>query len=354
MNNVKQYWHFIAFAVIGVTTYFAFTPLFSIVPDGFQSAFVSAAFSSSFIVVLTMFLLKTQTQLEQDNKIALAIYESKLKLYQDVLNELKEIFSNDKLKYMDVQNIEFNSIRIGQLTQGSVYKIHEDFANEVAKIWDEGKSDPSYEKEDEDTLILKGIHIKKLKYLITQFSLESKRDLESNASSTNSPNSKTDAQAGKKNSNTSSGIETPKGEPSSGQEQKIGRDYTKYKIAGSGSFGKSALVYEFVKLYVEIKKTEGTEITFDDLEKAFPQKWQREGKDSKNENACVVKKFADIEDDEKAQKRFRCKVHEQIPIKDKEMVVVSNQWGKGNINYFIKEANKKHIKYKKELEIEEY
>ena len=58
----------IAIGIIGVAVYLGFTPLFELVPDGVPKAVISSSFGAIFVIVLTMYLLNKQTEIEQESK----------------------------------------------------------------------------------------------------------------------------------------------------------------------------------------------------------------------------------------------------------------------------------------------
>ena len=113
----------------------------------------------------------------------------------------------------------------------------------------------------------------------------------------------------------------------------MARDYTKYSIKGLGeNLNKRQLVFQIVKDYVEKKKP-----SFDELTAVF--------KDEIQGSKGFIKKAAKVKD----AKRFNT----EIPLKIKfgVEVVVSNQWGRKNIDAFLSLAKK--LKYNISEEVKE-
>jgi hypothetical protein len=106
------------------------------------------------------------------------------------------------------------------------------------------------------------------------------------------------------------------------------RDTSKYTFKGK-AFAKGRLVHAVVQDYV----AKNPNTTFDDLKKAFPN--QR--------NLAVFVRLSDAEQlfKDKGHRRHFFKEGETIQLSD-EIIVVSNQWGIGNIGNFVDGANQSH------------
>ena len=100
------------------------------------------------------------------------------------------------------------------------------------------------------------------------------------------------------------------------------RDNTKYSFNGKEDLAKNRTVLEIVKKYKEDKNP-----SFDELKNAFPDKLQG--------SSHVVMKKNDVRSN-----LFRNYfINEVIKLSDGTEVVVSNQWGKDNIDKLLKRAN---------------
>ena len=108
------------------------------------------------------------------------------------------------------------------------------------------------------------------------------------------------------------------------------RDYSKYVINNGQQFlGKGRLVFEVIKDYL----TKHPETTISELQVAFPGFLRTNA--SGNTHLNVV----DNEETVKAEDRYRRYFKDALPCSDGQ-VVVSSQWGRGNINAFIAHARK--------------
>jgi len=58
----------IAIVIIGLSVYMGFTPLYELVQGGVTGAVIGSSFAAIFVIVLTMYLLNKQTEIEQETK----------------------------------------------------------------------------------------------------------------------------------------------------------------------------------------------------------------------------------------------------------------------------------------------
>ena len=68
----------VAIAVIGVSVYLGFTPLFDKIEGGVEGAVLGASIGAIFVIVLTMYLLNKQTEIEQETKKSEKVFEEKI------------------------------------------------------------------------------------------------------------------------------------------------------------------------------------------------------------------------------------------------------------------------------------
>ena len=67
-----------AIAFIGVSVYLGFDPLFDKVGGGVPAQVIGASFGAIFVIVLTMYLLNKQTEIEQETKKSEKVFEEKI------------------------------------------------------------------------------------------------------------------------------------------------------------------------------------------------------------------------------------------------------------------------------------
>ena len=64
----------LAIAVIGIAVYVGFEPLIKLVPEGVAQSVISSSFGAIFVIILTMYLLNKQTEIEQESKKGEKVY----------------------------------------------------------------------------------------------------------------------------------------------------------------------------------------------------------------------------------------------------------------------------------------
>tara|TARA_B110000977_G_C11048677_1_gene481515 strand:- start:218 stop:481 length:264 start_codon:yes stop_codon:yes gene_type:complete len=69
----------IALTVIAVSVYIGFTPLYHLIGGGVAGAVVGSSFGAIFVIILTMYLLNKQTEIEQESKRGEKVFEEKMK-----------------------------------------------------------------------------------------------------------------------------------------------------------------------------------------------------------------------------------------------------------------------------------
>ena len=71
--------------IVGIAVFFGFAPLFELAGGGFSGRIIGATFGSIFAILMTMFLLNKQTEIEQESKKSERVFDEKVVLYKDIL-----------------------------------------------------------------------------------------------------------------------------------------------------------------------------------------------------------------------------------------------------------------------------
>jgi hypothetical protein len=81
----------IALAVIAIAVYFGFTPLYELITPngGVAGAVVGSSFGDIFVIILTMYLLNKQTEIEQESKRGEKVFEEKMKIYWNIFENIQ-------------------------------------------------------------------------------------------------------------------------------------------------------------------------------------------------------------------------------------------------------------------------
>src|SRR5699024_2876893 len=111
------------------------------------------------------------------------------------------------------------------------------------------------------------------------------------------------------------------------RDQNNTKDYTKYAFKGA-RYGKGRLVLAVIQDFVENSE----EITLEELREIFPKELQ-----GRLEVLVDLDTASDI--NSKGYKRYYNQEDEVIRLSNGDKVLVSSQWGIGNIDNFIQKAN---------------
>ena len=298
--------------IVGIAVFFGFAPLFELAGGGFSGRIIGATFGSIFAILMTMFLLNKQTEIEQESKKSERVFDEKVVLYKDILGKSKEMLEDAQLDSKEILALPFTLIKMQMVGGDEAIKIYTSFFEKINDI---------YEASDDEVVQIPGSDQLEVFSLLSRFAVQCRVDL---------------------------GIsDTPIDESifaraisvveQSDKAIKGKRDTSKYTFNGE-AFAKGRLVHAVVKDYV----SKNPDTTFDELKKAFPDEWQAGG--AKNlENRNVFARLSDAEKkfEDKGKRYHFFKEGEPIQLSD-EVIAVSNQWGIGNIGDFVDGSNKNH------------
>ena len=125
MNKLQQIrnrgdWTLLAIVVIGLAVYMGFTPLFEKIQGGVAGAVVGASFGAIFVIVLTMYLLNKQTEIEQESKKSERVFDEKVQLYQNILNTTRDMIEDGSISLDEITKLPFAMIHLQMLGDDSV------------------------------------------------------------------------------------------------------------------------------------------------------------------------------------------------------------------------------------------
>ena len=297
--------------IVGIAVFFGFAPLFELAGSGFAGRIIGATFGSIFAILMTMFLLNKQTEIEQESKKSERVFDEKVVLYKDILRMSKEVVEDGQLDSKEILALPFTLIKMQMVGGDEAIKIYTSFFEKINDI---------YEDSDDEVVQIPESDKQQLFTLLSRFAVQCRVDL---------------------------GIsDTPIDESifaraisvveQSDKAVKGKKDTSKYTFNGK-AYGKGKLVHAVVKDYV----SKNPDTTFDALKKAFPDEWQAGG--SKSDKRAVFRRLSHAQEihEETGYIRHYIKEGETIQLSD-EVIAVSNQWGIGNIGDFVDGSNKNH------------
>lgn len=233
-----------------------------------------------------------------------------IKNHDEIKQKLNEILL--KIKLSNKEEVQTNDNEIREFTRSLINKNNKDIINKLNTIQSANKITKISSKENlKDTnKLLKTNTIQTILYNILQHKLSKEHSYMQDSFSFNESTGLNDIHNSQY------------------------KDYTKYSFDGKAFYGKGPFVREFIKNYVN----EHPNITFLELEKIFPPETHSKSLGVIRTLSQVNEMIATIRPDWK--NRFFLKENDIIILKDSTKIVVNSQWGKFNIENFLKIARK--------------
>jgi len=285
----------IGIAVVGISVYLGFTPLFELVEGGVTGAVIGSSFGAIFVIILTMYLLNKQTEIEQESKKSEKIFEEKVLLYKSIISTTREMLRDAKISSEETSELSFSMVELQMVGADETISSFSSVFDKINKTYNEKKGDPVDLEDQERVDILR---------LLSVFAQSCRVDLGIDESILKEEIFE----------KTFSEIE---------EAVRGKKDTTKYNFKEYKNLGKGRLVLTVVKDYVD----NHPEISFDELTDIFPPSLQ-----NKNSRYGVFAKVDKIE--EKHQVRYFLKDNDVVNLSDTKIAVCS-QWGIGNITPFL-------------------
>ena len=294
----------IAIAIIGVSVYIGFEPLFDKVGGGVPAQVLGASFGAIFMIVLTMYLLNKQTEIEQESKKSEKVFEEKVKLYKSMLATTKEMLRDGKISSQETTELSFAMVELQMVGADETISAFNSVFDKINETFQSTDGDPVDLDDEHKMEILKSL---------SRFAQKCRVDLGINESEINEEIFNATFE-----------------EISSAVKGK--KDYSKYTFKGT-QYGKGRLVQAVVKDYVQTNP----DISFEELLLVFPHELagQKYGIFDKIE---VAEKY--FIDSGSKYKIFYMNSEDLITLADAKIVVCS-QWGKSNLDPFLINVCKK-------------
>ena len=299
----------IAIAIIGVSVYIGFEPLFDKVGGGVPAQVLGASFGAIFMIVLTMYLLNKQTEIEQESKKSEKVFEEKVKLYKSMLATTKEMLTDGKISSQETTELSFAMVELQMVGADETISAFNSVFDKINETFQSTDGDPVDLDDEHKMEILKSL---------SRFAQKCRVDLGINESEINEEIFNATFE-----------------EISSAVKGK--KDYSKYTFKGT-QYGKGRLVQAVVKDYVQTNP----DISFEDLLLVFPHELARHKFGVFDRTEVAEKYFIDSGS---KYKRFYMNEKDVITLSDAKIVVCS-QFGKGNMDPFLEVCKKLELEIK--------
>ncbi len=167
----KQGWlTLISLVIIAFAVSIGFSPLFEFIGDGIASRVIGSSFGAIFVIILTMFLLNKQTEIEQESKKSERVFDEKVKIYQEILDITKDMLLDGKLTREETNRLlSFPLIRLQMLADDKVIESFQKVFNTLNEY---------YRSVDEDIVTLQSEQREEIYQLLSDFSGECRKDLQ--------------------------------------------------------------------------------------------------------------------------------------------------------------------------------
>ena len=144
----------IALVIIGIAVYLGFTPLFELIQGGVAGAVIGSSFGAIFVIVLTMYLLNQQTEIEQESKKSERVFEEKVKLYQYILNVSKDMVEDEILTREEIMKLPFAMIQLQMIGGDETIRAFQDVFSKINEVYAKNQEDNTGIDDDERIEIL--------------------------------------------------------------------------------------------------------------------------------------------------------------------------------------------------------
>ena len=312
----------VAIGVIGVAVYLGFTPLFELVPAGVPQAVISSSFGAIFVIVLTMYLLNKQTEIEQESKKSERVFDEKVKLYQSILEITKEMLADGNLSKDEINKLPFPVMRLQMLGGEKTIETYTEIYSKLNDIYQSSEADDVQISEDQKDDIYE---------LLMVFAGQCRSDIGISDDEIDSTILK-------------SAVNTI---VESGKKKK---DFTRFPFDGE-NLAKNQYVFRVIQNFVK----NNPDITLEEFPAKVIERSDLAVSEGKRKNDFEIWKTYDEAIDihkKKGSKRYFVTKRGGDYLKDKDMVLslkdaeicISNQWGIDNMKGFIDLMKSKNIR----------
>ena len=314
----------ISIAVIAIAVYIGFEPLISNVPDGVAKSVISSSFGAIFVIILTMYLLNKQTEIEQESKKSERVFDEKVRLFREIMDITRDMLLDGKISKEEVNKLPFPLIRLQMLANDETIKSFSIVNQRLNKIYAEDDKEDVLIPEEEKNDLFKAL---------SEFASQCRVDLGI-------------ADRDVEEELVSIAVETIS------NTGKKGRDYSKVSFDGK-EYPKNRYIWEVLNNFV--KENPNTDLlTFESI---FPRDGGEEFKSAgikKSGTYETWKLYDEAQEvfDRTGHKRFHvCSKGKDYKV-DKDMVLklidaeicISSQWASDQMDPFVKRMQSKGIR----------
>jgi len=306
-------------SVIAITVYIGFAPLFSLVGGGVAGAVIGSSFGAIFVIILTMYLLNKQTEIEQETKKSERVFDEKVRLYQQILDIARDILIDGNLSEEEINRLPFPVIRLQMLGADETIAA---FQKVFAKL------NAVYAETDGDSINISENDRNEIFQMLSSFAGVCRKDLGISDKDVSEKISK----------------ETNQAIANSGKKE---RDYTKYSFDGK-KLAKNRYVWNVISNFIN----ENPGMTLNEFEKVI----NRVPSELAEKKEGIWKTYDEaielfVSKGSKHKRHFITDTKDVLSgkelvlkLKDEE-ICITNQWNLRQITCFVEMIKQKGIRY---------
>ena len=140
----------ISISIIAIAVYFGFEPLINNVPDGIAQQVISSSFGAIFVIILTMYLLNKQTEIEQESKKSEKVFDEKVQLFKEIMTITRDMLLDGKISKEEINRLPFPLIRLQMLADDETIKSFSKVNQKLNKIYGEDEINETVAIPEED------------------------------------------------------------------------------------------------------------------------------------------------------------------------------------------------------------
>ena len=308
----------LALLLVAFAVSIGFAPLFELLEDGIAARVIGSSFGAIFVIILTMFLLNKQTEIEQESKKSERVFDEKVKIYQKILDITGDMLLDGELTQEEMNRLPFPLIRLQMLGGDEVIESFQRVFDKLNSIY----------SEEGDVVVIQDDDKSEIYRLISNFSGECRLDLEiSNEKVTDRIQDATVSAISK--------------------SDKKKNDQTKFKFSGK-LLPKNQYVYAVITNYL----SENPQLTLDQFKNTFFDKEFDGSRKGQYEAWKTYQEVMDIHHSGVGTIRFYVSAKRKDIGTNKEMVLklmdaeicLSNFWGIQHMEPFRERLKEKSIK----------
>lgn len=139
----KNFYTVVAIVLIGIAGYIGFGPLFDKFESGVTGQFLAALFGTVFTIMLTMFLLNKQTEIEEEKSRGESVFNERVELYKQIIDQMNNIVEDGDISITEMNRLQFMLVKLQMVAEDTTIQ-------KFTRVYDAVSTAFSRVREDED------------------------------------------------------------------------------------------------------------------------------------------------------------------------------------------------------------